>query len=261
MTMNNNPIGVFDSGMGGISVWRELSLRMPEESIVYFGDGVNCPYGEKSADAVVGYIEDAVRKLFEHDVKLIVLACNTATIAAVKYLRGKYDIPFVGMEPAVKPAVNSTHSGVVGVLATHSTLDSDWFAGLSDKYSDTVKVVTSVGEGFVEAVEAGAENSHETMELVRSAVRPLIEAGADRIVLGCTHYPFLSKQIEEAAGGSSVEIIDPAPAVARRVESLLDELGLRAVEGHKAEYSFLSVAGADYVEKLRNRAETVNPHK
>lgn len=254
--MNNNPIGVFDSGMGGLSVWRELCRQLPEESIVYFGDGANCPYGEKPADAVVGYIENAVRELLAYEVKLIVLACNTATMAAVKYLRSKYDIPFVGMEPAVKPAANSTRSGVVGVLATHSTLQSEWFAELSEKYSDTARVVSSVGEGFVEAVEKGAEDSPETMELVRRAINPLIEAGADRIVLGCTHYPFLSGLIKEVVG-ETVDIIDPAPAVARRVEALLDELGLRTDIGHNSSYVFLSAADNDYVDKLRRKADSL----
>lgn len=256
--MNNNPIGVFDSGMGGLSVWRELRLRLPGESFVYFGDGANCPYGEKPVDVVVGYIDNAVRILLEHNVKLIVLACNTATMTAVKYLREKYDIPFVGMEPAIKPAVNSTLSGVVGVLATRTTLQSDWFAGLAKRYSDAAKIVSSVGEGFVEAVEAGEEDKLETLELVRRAVSPLVEAGADRIVLGCTHYPFLAGQIMEAAGKCSVEVIDPAPAVARRVESLLDQYWLRAEKGHIAEYSFLSAADSRYVDKLKSKAAEIS---
>lgn len=252
--MNDSPIGVFDSGMGGLSVWRELRALMPHESIVYFGDGKNCPYGEKDDAEVLRYIDDAVKQLLARGVKLVVLACNTATMIAIKYLRENYDIPFVGMEPAIKPAANSTDSGVVGVLATRASLDSEWFNALKEKYSDRVRIVTSVGEGFVRAVESGAEDTPETMECVERAVRPLVDAGSDHIVLGCTHYPFLRAQIE-AVVGKDVEIIDPAPAVARRVKWLLDEYGLNAAAGHIAAYDFMTASDEAYLERLVAKAE------
>lgn len=255
--MNNSPIGVFDSGMGGLSVWRELRRSLPCESMIYYGDGLHCPYGEKPAGEVLGYIEDAVRELLACGVKLIVLACNTATMTAVKYLRSRYDIPFVGMEPAIKPAAGSTQSGVVGVLATRAALESEWFAQLSEKYAAGATIVSAVGEGFVEVVEAGEEQTPHARELVEHAVRPLIDAGADRIVLGCTHYPFLTGMIEEVIADSTVKIIDPAPAIARRVASLLDEYGLRASENHEADYEFISAAGDSYTERLRIKAVAV----
>lgn len=255
--MNNNPIGVFDSGMGGLSVWRELRRNLPHESIIYYGDGANCPYGDKPADEVVVYIENAVRELLSHNVKLIVLACNTATLIAAKYLRSKYDIPIVGMEPAIKPAAGSTESGVVGVLATRATLESEWFAELKERYEEATDIITSVGEGFVEVVEAGAEGTDRALELVKWAVEPLVQAGADRIVLGCTHYPFLADRIREAANDLSIEIIDPAPAVSRRVESLLDQYGLRADEDHNPEYYFLSAGGEEYVKRLKAKADSI----
>lgn len=255
--MNNSPIGVFDSGMGGLSVWRELRRGLPEESLLYYGDGQHCPYGEKPARQVLGYIDAAVRELLARDAKLIVLACNTATMTAIKYLRSRYAVPFVGMEPAIKPAVESTESGVVGVLATHTSLCSEWFAELRDRYSADVEIVSAAGDGFVEIVEAGEEDSPQAGEIVRRAVRPLMDAGADRIVLGCTHYPFLAHRIAETVGDGRVEIIDPAPAIARRVDFLLDEYGIRAERGHAAEYGFLSAAGEEYVRRLQGKAGTL----
>ena len=213
--MDNSPIGVFDSGMGGLSVWRELRKALPEESVVYYGDGAHCPYGEKPAEEVAGYIDDAVRTLLGAGTKLIVLACNTATMIAVKRLRAAYPVPFVGMEPAIKPAAATTRSGIIGVLATRASLGSDWFGELSGKYAAGVRILPAVGEGFVEAVERGEENTPAVRQLVHRAVAPLVEAGADRIVLGCTHYPFLAEVIADEAG-AAIEIIDPAPAIARR---------------------------------------------
>ena len=182
--MDNSPIGVFDSGMGGLSVWRELRKALPEESVVYYGDGAHCPYGEKPAEEVAGYIDDAVRTLLGAGTKLIVLACNTATMIAVKRLRAAYPVPFVGMEPAIKPAAATTRSGIIGVLATRASLGSDWFGELSGKYAAGVRILPAVGEGFVEAVERGEENTPAVRQLVHRAVAPLVEAGADRIVLG-----------------------------------------------------------------------------
>ena len=252
--MNNCPIGVFDSGMGGLSVWRELKSSLPHESLIYFGDGKNCPYGEKPAEEVVEYVNLAVKQLLARSVKLIVLACNTATMAAIKQLRERYDILFVGMEPALKPAAESTKTGVVGVLATKAALDSEWFGDLRSRYSADTVIVTAAGEGFVAAVEQGLEGSPESLELVRRAVEPMIEAGVDRIVLGCTHYPFMEQGIMEVIGGRDIEIIDPAPAIVRRVERLLDEYGLRASTDNSPFYDFMTAADEGYREKLMARA-------
>lgn len=253
--MDNSPIGVFDSGMGGLSVWRELRKTLPHESIIYYGDGLNCPYGDKPADLVVGYIDEAVRTLIARKAKLIVLACNTATMTGINYLRNNYDIPFVGMEPAVKPAAATTRSGVVGVLATRAALGSAWFAALRERYAGKVRIIPSVGNGFVEAVEAGEENSPHTRTLVEKSLEPLLRAGADRIVLGCTHYPFLTEIIQEVAADPSIEVIDPAPAVARRTEYLLSRHSLAAAPDHLPHYEFLSAAGRPYAEKLRLKAQ------
>lgn len=255
MATDNRPIGVFDSGMGGLSVWREIRKSLPEESIVYLADGKNCPYGDKSPEEVVGYVVAAVEELLRHGVKLVVVACNTATAVAIDLLRERYPIPFVGMEPAVKPAALSSQSGVVGILATRAALHGELFRNTCARYDQRVKILSQVGEGFVECVERGEEDNDEVaLPLVRRAVEPLLEAGADRIVLGCTHYPFLRCQIERVAEGKEVEIVDPAPAVARRTEWLLERHDLRAAEGHTAEYSFVSFADADYLARITAKA-------
>lgn len=253
--MNNNPIGVYDSGFGGLSVWRELYDALPEESIIYLGDGKNCPYGSKSIEQIRSLAEASVQKLIERSCKLIVVACNTATSAAITQLRSKFaDTPIVGLEPAVKPACLTTRSKVVGVLATERSLTSEKFLATLAKYGQDVKVIKSVGEGFVEAVEADREQEPQTESIVRGVVEPILEQGADVLVLGCTHYPFLRDVIQRVVDQRDVRIIDSGGAVEKRVESLLDEYGLRAESGHKAEYSFISFADEQYCERLRKKA-------
>ncbi len=253
--MNNSPIGVFDSGLGGLSVWRVLRATLRSESLVYFGDGERCPYGSRSAEEVRAFTVEAVERLLSEGCKLIVIACNTATATAISHLRERWpDIPFVGLEPAVKPAAMTTRTGVVGVLATRRSLEGEHFLQTSAKYADRARIVSAVGEGFVEIVEQNRENTPEAEALVRRAIEPLIEAGADRIVLGCTHYPFLRHQIERAVEGHDVEIIDSAAAVERRVESLLDELGLRADGDNVPYYGFITLAGDDYARRMRDKA-------
>lgn len=253
--MSNNPIGIFDSGLGGLSVWRVIRAMLPEESLLYFADGARCPYGEKSAEQVRQYTAEAVELMLERGAKMIVLACNTATAAAVEYLRERYPaIPIVGMEPAVKPAILSTESGVVGILATKGSLEGDMFNRTAAKYGTGVRVLTAVGEGFVGIVESGQEDSPEACEQVRRMIEPLIEGGADRIVLGCTHYPFLAGRMREVIGGRGVELIDPSAAVARRVAQLLEEYDIAAEAGHEAEYSFGSFGDEEYLARLERKA-------
>ena len=247
-------IGIFDSGLGGISVWQALYDALPNESLIYLGDGKRCPYGSRSREEVLRFTEEAVERLLSEGCKMIVVACNTATAVAIKYLREKYpNIPFVGLEPAVKPAALTTKAGIIGVLATERSLQGDHFRRAEEKYGSEVKILKGVGEGFVEAVERNEENTTETEALVRKAVEPLVTGGADKIVLGCTHYPFLRDVIAKVAG-SGVEIIDSSEAVARRVATLLDENGLRAEENNKAEYRFLTFADEAYAEKLKAKA-------
>lgn len=188
--MNDAPIGVFDSGLGGLTVWSELRRRLPRESLLYYGDGKNCPYGDKTREQVTEAVDFAVRRLVDRGVKLIVVACNAATAMAIDHLRAPpYPIPFVGLEPAVKPAALSSRSGVIGILATAATLRGKLFRETSRRYEDRVRIIARVGEGFVELVEQNRERTEEAYRRVERLLMPMIEAGADRIVLGCTHYP------------------------------------------------------------------------
>ena len=252
---NNNPIGVYDSGFGGLSVWRALYGALRNESLVYLGDGKNCPYGDRSREEIAQFADEAVRRLLDEGAKLIVVACNTATAMAINELRERYpDTPFVGLEPAVKPACLSTRTGKVGVLATARSLDGDHFRRTAAKYADRAEIFASVGEGFVEIVERSAEQEPSTRDVVSRAVEPLLEKGIDKLVLGCTHYPFLLPVIREVVGDRDVEIIDSGEAVERRVEQLLDEYGVRAAADHRPEYRFMTFADQEYAVRLERKA-------
>jgi len=224
-------IGIFDSGSGGLSVYRELKKLLPQERYLYFSDNAHCPYGEKTAE----YIQDRARTitdfLLEKGADIIVVACNTATAAAIATLRAEYpEVPFIGMEPAVKPAALGTKSGVIGVLATAGTLKGSKYLHTRGRFEDNVRIVEHVGEGFVELVEAGQLDGKQAEETVRASLQPLLDKGADIIVLGCTHYPFLQPVIERLAG-PSVQVIDPAPAVARQTLHILQEKGIPTGNG------------------------------
>lgn len=226
-------IGIFDSGFGGLSVLKEIVKVLPEERYVYYADSAHCPYGEKSREYIIDRSRDITRLLLDKGAGLIVVACNTATAAAIKTLRAEWPgVPFVGMEPAVKPAALHTRSGVIGVLATAGTLKGGNYLDLREKYSDSVKVVEHVGRGFVELVEKGIFDGPEVEKTVRAAVEPLLAEGADTIVLGCTHYPFLEPVIRRIAG-PDVEIINPAPAVARQTAKVLADTAIYAATGHQ----------------------------
>ena len=224
-------IGIFDSGSGGLSVYRELKKLLPQERYLYFSDNAHCPYGEKTAV----YIQDRARKitdfLLEKGADIIVVACNTATAAAIAALRAEYpQVPFIGMEPAVKPAALGTRSGVIGVLATAGTLKGSKYLNTRGQWEDNVRIVEHVGEGFVELVEAGILDGEKAEKTVRASLQPLLDQGADTIVLGCTHYPFLQPVIERLSG-PGVQVIDPAPAVARQTLHVLQEKGIPVGEG------------------------------
>lgn len=216
-------IGIFDSGSGGLSVYRELIKVLPVECYHYFSDNAHCPYGEKTPLYIQRRGRYITEFLLDKGADIIVVACNTATAAAIATLRAEYpDVPFVGMEPAVKPAALGTRSGVIGVLATAGTLKGSKYLNTRGRFEDDVRIVEHVGQGFVELVEAGVLDGPEAEATVRASLQPLLDAGADTIVLGCTHYPFLQPVIQRLAG-PSVQVIDPAPAVARQTVHLLQE--------------------------------------
>lgn len=219
-------IGVFDSGSGGLSVLKEIIRLLPDEQYVYFADNAFCPYGEKTAAEIRSRAHVITDRLLAEGAGIIVVACNTATAAAIADLRESYpDIPFIGMEPAVKPAAIGTRTGVIGVLATAGTLKGSKYLNTKGKYEDDVKIVEHVGQGFVELVEACDLDSPKAEEIVRESVTPLLAECADTIVLGCTHYPFLAPVIQRIAG-DDVTVIDPAPAVARQTVKVMQQRGL-----------------------------------
>ena len=216
-------IGIFDSGSGGLSVYREIVKLLPYERYVYFADNAHCPYGDKTAEFIQGRARTITDTLLERGANIIVVACNTATAAAIATLRAEYpDVPFVGMEPAVKPAALGTKTGVIGVLATAGTLKGSKYLNTKGLFEDDVRIVEHVGEGFVELVEKGILDGPEAYLTVKASLQPLLDAGADRIVLGCTHYLFL-RPVIEAVAGPGIQVIDPAPAVARQTVRLLEK--------------------------------------
>lgn len=252
---NNAPIGIYDSGLGGLTVWREVRRALPEESLIYLGDGKNCPYGSRSREGVARLADEAVGHLVAMGCKMVVVACNTATAAAIDALRAKYaPMPIVGMEPAVKPACLATKSRVVGVLATERSLDGDLFRRTAAKYGADIEVITAAGKGFVELVERDAEVSAEAVRCVEEAMHEMLQRGADHIVLGCTHYPFLLDTMRKVAEGYAVTFVDSSQAVARRVGQLLDQYALRAEEGHCPDYRFETFADEPYRRRLQEKA-------
>jgi len=218
----NAPIGVFDSGVGGLSVLKEIRALLPSEQLLYVADSGFAPYGDKSSDYIVDRATHIVRFFLAQQVKAIVVACNTATSVAVDDLRAWCPVPIIAMEPAIKPAALHTQTGVVGVLATTQTIGSANVNRLIAEHGKDIKVLLRACAGFVERVEAGSVAGQETEHLVRHHVLPLLAQGADTLVLGCTHYPFLSETIEQVAG-KEVRIIDPSAAIARELKRRLSE--------------------------------------
>ena len=238
--MSDAPIGIYDSGFGGLTVWREIRRALPEESLIYLGDGKNCPYGSLSEERVAELADAAVRQLLDEGCKLIVVACNTATAAAIERLRETFpSTPFVGLEPAVKPACLHTRSGVVGVVATERSLAGGKFLTTVERYCGGKRVVKAVGRGWVEAVEADEEHTPETERRVREVLDPIMAAGADVIVLGCTHYPFLAGAIRKVAGPQP-EILDGSHGITIQLRRRLEEQGLLKPEGQKGTVTFLN---------------------
>ncbi|MDO4735542.1 MAG: glutamate racemase [Bacteroidia bacterium] len=213
-------IGIFDSGVGGLSVFKEIYNQLPDNKYIYVSDNGYCPYGPRPREEVISRAVSITDYLISKGAKLIVVACNTATAAAIEYLRENYSIPFVGMEPAIKPAAIHSKSAVVGVLATKGTFKGELYLKTSSKFASNVQVLEQVGEGLVELVENGEVHSPQAYSLLTKYLEPMLEKGADHIVLGCTHYPFLTDVIKDIVG-ERMQIINPAPAIAKRVEEIL----------------------------------------
>lgn len=219
-------IGVFDSGVGGLWVLKHLEQEIPDYNYIFFGDQGHVPYGVKSLDEIKIYSEEITKFLINKGCKIIVIACNTASAAALKYLREKFpDILFVGMEPAIKKAVEMTTTGVVGVLATPATFDGELYNSVVERFAQNVEIHKDTCPGLVERIEKGDFDGNETRTILENALKPMLIDGIDTVVLGCTHYPFVIPAIK-AIVGSEVNVIDPTPAIVRQVSHLLADSGL-----------------------------------
>ncbi|OGS97048.1 MAG: glutamate racemase [Gallionellales bacterium RIFCSPLOWO2_02_FULL_57_47] len=244
-----NPIGVFDSGVGGLSVLREIRRELPGEDLLYVADSGHAPYGDKSSDMIETRSIAIVEFLLSRHAKAIVVACNTATGAAVEALRARFPVPIIAMEPAVKPAAASTKSGVIGVLATSGTLSSSNFAKLHERFGAEVDILVQACPGLVEQVEAGDLSGDKTRALIEKYLVPLLAQQADTLVLGCTHYPFLAPLIQEIAG-PAVAIIDPAAAIARELRRRLASANLLSAGSRAGTERFWTSAAPDKAQPV-----------
>jgi len=238
--MNGSPVGFFDSGIGGVCILDAFKETCPFESTVYIADSSNCPYGSKTRDEVLRLSRmHAMRLRKEWGCKMVVVACNTATAAAIDELRRESpDFPYVGIEPAVKPAALSSRTGVVGVLATEGTFNGRLYRETKEKFAKDVTVIATVADEFVEMVERGETSGEAAEEKVLRRIEPLIASGCDSIVLGCTHFPHLKPLIEKVVAGRAA-VVDPSRAVARRAKAVLEERGLLAPDGAKPTHVFV----------------------
>ena len=220
--MNNQPIGLFDSGIGGTSIWKEVIKLLPHENTIYLADSKNAPYGEKTSEEILELAKKNTELLISKGCKLIIVACNTATTNAIDYLRENYKTPFIGIEPAIKPAALLSKTGAIGILATKGTLSSKLFEKTANEYTKNITKIEQDGEGLVPIIEQGKLNSPEIFELLSKYLKPMLNFNIDHLVLGCTHYPYLIPQIQEILG-NDVKIIDSGEAVAKQTKAILEK--------------------------------------
>ncbi|NPV75112.1 MAG: glutamate racemase [Anaerolineae bacterium] len=248
-------IGVFDSGVGGLSVLRAIREQLPAQSLIYFADQAHVPYGPRSLEEVRAFSEEITRFLLEQGARLVVVACNTASAAALHSLRSKFPrIPFVGMEPAVKPAAEGTQTGVVGVLATPATFQGALYASVVERFANGVVILQDTCPGLVQEIEAGRMTGEHTRAILEKALHPMLAQGVDTIVMGCTHYPFVIPRIEEIIqnypGNRRVRVIDPAPAIARQTGRMLLAHGLNAEEHPGAAVRYITSGQPEAFKQL-----------
>lgn len=235
---STSPIGIFDSGVGGLSVLRAIRAQMPEESVIYFGDQGHIPYGPRPIEQIRNFSEAITRFLLDCNAKLIVVACNAASAAALRYLRQTFpEVLFVGMEPAVKPAAEYTRTGKVGVLATPATFQGALYASVVERFANGVELFQNVCSGLVQEIEQGNLSGKETHRILEDALLPMLEKNIDTVVLGCTHYPFVIPLIQQIVG-DNVRVIDPAPSVAKQVWRVLEAKGLKNTSSVRGDVKF-----------------------
>lgn len=252
-TPNRGVIGIFDSGVGGLSVLRSVQALLPNEDLVYLADQAHVPYGSRTLEEVRKFSEEITRYLLEKGAKLIVVACNTASAAALHHLRAKFPkTPFVGMEPAVKPAAETTRSGVVGVLATPATFQGELYASVIERFASEVRVLQDTCPGLVMEIDRGNLATASIYSILEKALKPMLNEGIDTVVLGCTHFPFVIPAIKEIVG-PDVRVIDPSPAIARQVERLLDIHALRSKNLDPPQVLYLTTGNPVRLEELLPR--------
>ena len=249
---SSSPIGIFDSGVGGLSIWKEIVSLLPNEDTIYLADSKNAPYGEKSKQEIIQLCIKNTEFLLKKGCKIIVVACNTATTNAISYLRANYDVPFIGIEPAIKPAALQTKTGAIGILATKGTLSSKLFHETSKKFTQNITVVEQVGEGLVPLIESGQIESEEMKKLLHNYLQPMLTKNIDHLVLGCSHYPFLLTEILKIMG-SNVTIIDSGEAVAKQTKAILSNNQLlNTIENNTKHQLYINADTATIKNILKN---------
>ena len=250
--MNNNPIGLFDSGVGGTSIWKEIHHLLPNESTIYLADSINAPYGYKTVDEIISLSIKNTELLLKMGSKIIVVACNTATTNAIEILREKFDVPFIGIEPAIKPAALKSASKSIGILATKGTLNSILFSESLDEYKEHIKVTEIIGEGLVSLIEMGKIDDSEINILLNKYLQPMLKKDIDYLVLGCSHYPYLIPQLKKILP-KQVKIIDSGIAVANQTKIVLIQNNLLANSVRKPTLCFYTNTNSSTLEFLLNK--------
>ena len=244
----NNPIGLFDSGIGGTSIWKEINKLLPLENSIYLADSKNAPYGLKSKEEIIALSKKNTEFLLNKNCKIIVVACNTATTNAIKELRSSYDVPFIGIEPAIKPAANKSSTNTIGILATKGTLNSELFYNTASSFTN-VEIIEQIGHGLVQLIEKGDVDTPEMIELLKSYLKPMIEQNIDYLVLGCSHYPYLIPQIKKIIP-SNIKIIDSGEAVAKQTKNILNKNNLLHLKNNKVSNVFYSNVNSDVLNTI-----------
>lgn len=247
--MNQQPIGLFDSGVGGTSIWKEIARLLPHENTIFLADSKYAPYGEKSQEQILQLSIKNTELLLKNNCKMVVVACNTATTNSISYLRANYDIPFIGIEPAIKPAALQSQSKKVGVLATKGTLSSSLFHSTSENHAAGIQIIEQEGTGLVPLIEQGEIHSTQTKELLLKYLNSMLEEGIDYLVLGCTHYPYLIPVLKEILP-DNVKIIDSGEAVARQTKAILNQYGLENSSEKNVEHLFYSNTNAEMLQSF-----------
>lgn len=251
-----SPIGIFDSGIGGTSIWKEIHQLLPNEDTIYLADSKHAPYGEKSKDEIIQLSIKNTEYLLNKNCKIIVVACNTATTNAISHLREKYKVPFIGIEPAIKPASLNTTTNNIGILATKGTLNSQLFATTSNKLNNEINIIEQVGKGLVELIERNQLHSLKMTNLLEKHLSIFLKFNIDYLVLGCTHYPFLIPQIQKILG-DKIKIIDSGQAVARQTKKVLEKNSLLNFNSEKKYNQFYINTNKKVLEDILNKNKKV----